>query len=82
MRITKLAEPVRLRLFHIFNGPSLVRSPRAEALRHLPFSPPRGAEQDDYFDSSARAALALSTAGPSVTFWKAAMACGFISLAL
>ncbi len=81
MRITKLAEPVRLRLFHIFNGPSLVRSPRAEALRHLP-SPPRGAEQDDYFDSSARAALALSTAGPSVTFWKAAMACGFISLAL
>lgn len=82
MRITKLAEPVRLRLFHIFNGPSLVRSPRAEALRHLPSPPPCGAEQDDYFVSSARAALALSTAGPSVTFWKAAMACGFISLAL
>lgn len=80
MRITKLAEPVRLRLFHIFNSPSLVRSPRAEALRHLPT--PRGAEQDNYFVSSARAALALSTAGPSVTFWKAAMACGFISLAL
>lgn len=35
-----------------------------------------------YFFSSARAAFAGSTAGPSVTFSKAAMACGFISLAL
>lgn len=81
MRITKLAEPVRLRLFHIFNGPSLVR-PREQRRSGIYLPPPRGAEQDDYFDSSARAALALSTAGPSVTFWKAAMACGFISLAL
>lgn len=37
---------------------------------------------ENYFDNSASAALALSAAGPAVTFWKAAMACGFISLAL
>ncbi len=35
-----------------------------------------------YFLSSVSAALALSTAGPSVTLLKAAMAWGFISLAL
>ena len=36
----------------------------------------------NYFCSSTRAALAFSAAAPAVTFWKAAMACGFISLAL
>ena len=35
-----------------------------------------------YLVSSANAAFALSTAGPAVTFRKASMACGFISLAL
>lgn len=35
-----------------------------------------------YFESSASAALAFSAAGPAVTFWKAEIACGFISLAL
>ena len=35
-----------------------------------------------YLESSARAALAFSAAGPSVTCLKAAIACGFISLAL
>lgn len=35
-----------------------------------------------YFESSTRATFAFSTAGPAVTFLNAAMACGFISLAL
>lgn len=41
-----------------------------------------GRRSDDYFDSSDSAALALSAAAPAVTFWNAAMACAFISLAL
>lgn len=35
-----------------------------------------------YFDSSAMAVLAASTDEPAVTFFRAAMAWGFISLAL
>ncbi len=36
----------------------------------------------DYFERSAMAAWAASTDEPAVTFFRAAMACGFISLAL
>lgn len=43
---------------------------------------PQSDSEPNYFVSSASTALAFSAAGPSVTFWKAAMAWSFISLAL
>ena len=55
------------------------RKKRVPEIRNPPYDSRSSA---NYFDNSASAALALSAAGPAVTFWKAAMACGFISLAL
>ena len=57
-----------------FGGNKALRKTRQAALFLLR---PAG-----YLVSSANAAFALSTAGPAVTFRKASMACGFISLAL
>ncbi len=59
--------------------PRRARKKRVPEIRNPPYDSRSSA---NYFDSSASAALALSAAGPAVTFWKAAMACGFISLAL
>ena len=59
--------------------PRRARKKRVPEIRNPPYDSRSSA---NYFDNSASAALALSAAGPAVTFWKAAMACGFISLAL
>ena len=64
---------------HTPNAPAGHEKKRVPEIRNPPYDSRSSA---NYFDNSASAALALSAAGPAVTFWKAAMACGFISLAL